>query len=170
MDLFEFATKLMAMDEETWLRHANPISGWSRICTFPFFILAFWSRKWVGWRCVLPIAAVSAWTFLNPRLFPKPKTTNTWVSKGVLGERVFTQERKNPDNNLPAHHLLAANTTTAIAGIGSIILIYGLVVLQIWPTLLGGAIAFLGKMWFADRMVWLFDDMKAQAPFRDWLY
>ena len=65
---------------------------------------------------------------------------------------------------------MAANTTTAIAGIGSIILIYGFIVLQIWPTLLGGAIAFLGKMWFVDRMVWLFDDMKAQAPFRDWLY
>ena len=88
----------------------------------------------------------------------------------MLGERAFMQERKDPTNDLPAHHFIEANITTAIAGNGSIILIYGLAVLQIWPTLLGGAIAFVGKIWHVDHMVWLFDDMKEQVPFRDWLY
>jgi hypothetical protein len=170
LDIFELATKLMVMDEETWMRHANPISGWTRILSFPFFILSFWSRKWIGWWCLIPIGIMSLWAFLNPRLFPKPVTTRRWVSRGVLGERAFTQERKKPGNILPHHHVKVANITTLIAGFGSIILIYGLITIQILPTLLGASIAFLGKMWYVDRMVWLFEDIKNMEPFNSWLY
>jgi len=170
LDIFEFATKLMAMDEETWMRHANPISGWSRIFTFPFVILAFWSRQWIGWWCLIPITVISLWSFLNPRIFPRPVSTDNWASKGVLGERAFTQNKNKTGNILPTHHIKAAKTLTLITGIGSIILVYGLVVLQIWPTLLGASAVFLGKMWFVDRMVWLFEDIKDNEPFNSWLY
>ena len=30
---------------------------------------------------------------------------------------------------------------------------------------------YLGKMWFLDRMVWLYEDMKDTTPeYRSWLY
>jgi len=88
----------------------------------------------------------------------------------VLEERAFTEERKKHRHVLPLHHVKAANITTLIAGFGSIILIYGLIVLQIWPTLLGSSITFLAKMWYVDRMVWLFEDIKNVEPFNSWLY
>ena len=47
----------------------------------------------------------------------------------------------------------------------------GLVALAVWPTLLGAAVSILGKLWFIDRMVWLYEDMKdADAEYRSWLY
>lgn len=158
------------MDDETWMSHANPISGWTRILSFPLVLLAFWSRKWIGWWSIIPVVIISLWAYLNPRIFHKPLSTKSWASKGVLGERAFTQERKKNSNILPPHHVKAANITSLIAGIGSIILIYGLIVLQIWPTLLGASIAFLGKMWYVDRMVWLFEDIKNEEPFKSWLF
>jgi len=41
--------------------------------------------------------------------------------------------------------------------------------LAIWPTLLGLALTFLGKLWFVDRMAWLYEEMKDATPeYRSW--
>jgi hypothetical protein len=54
---------------------------------------------------------------------------------------------------------------------GTVLLAWGLYALDIWPTLLGGTFIILGKLWFVDRMVWLYEDMKdASAEYRSWLY
>lgn len=59
---------------------------------------------------------------------------------------------------------------SAVAGVGTMVPVYGLVVLALWPTLLGMAIVYLGKLWFLDRMVWLYQDMKNVNPqYRAWL-
>lgn len=50
------------MDEETWMRHANPWSVWTRTTALPLLILAVWSRVWIGWWALLPIAAAVLWT------------------------------------------------------------------------------------------------------------
>jgi hypothetical protein len=43
--------------------------------------------------------------------------------------------------------------------------------LAIWPTLLGATVVYLSKLWFIDRMVWLYEDMKNVEPeYRSWLY
>lgn len=40
MDIFRFAERLMLMDDETWQRHAHPISVWSRVfLSLPLLIL-----------------------------------------------------------------------------------------------------------------------------------
>jgi hypothetical protein len=55
--------------------------------------------------------------------------------------------------------------------LGLPLLIWGLYALEIWPTLLGLAIIVLFKLWFVDRMVWLYEDMKDQVPeYKSWLY
>ncbi len=42
--------------------------------------------------------------------------------------------------------------------------------LEAWPTLLGMTLTFLGKLWFVDRMVWLYEDMRNATPeYRSWL-
>ena len=61
--------------------------------------------------------------------------------------------------------LSAANT------IGAIPFIWGLVVLEIWPTVVGAVVMVISKLWFCDRMVWLYQDMKDATPeYRSWLY
>jgi hypothetical protein len=166
MSIFDFAASLMGMDDDIWMRHANPASGWSRILTFPFTVAALYSRKWLGWWFLVPVVLVGLWTWLNPRIFPRAKSTRNWASKGVLGEKIFTARRKNKES-LPSHHAMAANITTTIAALGGIIFIYGVIVLQTWPTLLGAVIGFLGKVWFVDRMVWLFEDMKHLPEYQE---
>ena len=49
--------------------------------------------------------------------------------------------------------------------------VYGLIVLSIWPTVFGIVVVFLGKTWFLDRMVRIYEEMKdANSEYRSWLY
>jgi hypothetical protein len=91
------------------------------------------------------------------------------MSKGVFGEKIFT-ERTKAKTQIPSHHVTVANTATVISIIGVAMLIYGLVVLETWPTVAGAAIGILGKTWYVDRMVWLFEDMKHIPKYGTWLY
>jgi hypothetical protein len=37
---------------------------------------------------------------------------------------------------------------------------WGVLLFVLWPTLFGMALVYCGKLWFPDRMAWLWDDMK----------
>ena len=77
---------------------------------------------------------------------------------------------KNRDKvPVPRHHRRMPHILTAVAAVGVLLLVWGLVELAIWPTLLGMSLTFLGKLWFVDRMVWLYEEMKDATPeYRDW--
>jgi hypothetical protein len=46
----------------------------------------------------------------------------------------------------------------------------GLLTAEPTAFLLGGVMTLLCKLWFIDRMVWLFDDMSREVPeYRAWL-
>jgi hypothetical protein len=133
---------------------------WTRIPLLPLFALAVWSRVWLGWWALVPIAALAAWTWWNPRAFPPPRSYDSWPSKGVLGERIWLARHRVP---IPAHHRRMALLLSLTSALGLAPLIWGLVVLDPWPTMLGVAVVLLAKLWFVDRMVWLYEDMK-DAP------
>jgi hypothetical protein len=42
--------------------------------------------------------------------------------------------------------------------------IYGVVYYHLWATLFGAALVYAGKLWFLDRMAWLYRDMAAERP------
>lgn len=156
------------MDEATWARHANPWSVFTRATVLPLLIVAIWSRVWIGqWAWGLVVLGL-LWTWLNPRLFPPPTSTRNWASKSVLGERVWLNRQSIP---IPEHHRGVPHLLNAIALIGSLLVIWGLVALAIWPLLLGLALTYAGKFWFLDRMVWLYTEMQTADPtYQSWLY
>ena len=156
------------MDEQTWLRHANPWSVLTRFTVLPLLILAIWSRVWWDWFYLLAIAIALWWMWFNPRVFSQPKSTNNWASKAVLGERVWI----NRDSiSVPQHHQRVPSLLNLISASGLPFLVLGLVNLEIYPTLIGYILITLGKLWFIDRMVWLYKDMQDNnAKYRSWLY
>ncbi|MFZ2102540.1 MAG: DUF6653 family protein [Oricola sp.] len=150
----------MAMNEETWARHANPLSVYTRIPLLALFALAIWSRTWIGWWALLPVALVAAWTFYNPRAFKPPASTDNWASKVTLGERMWLARTTSP---VPAHHARWALGLSIASGMSLVPTIYGLIALEPFAAVLGTVLASAFKIWFCDRMVWLYEDMKGAS-------
>jgi hypothetical protein len=161
MTLEDRAAALFQMDDDTWHRHASPWSVWTRNTVLPALILAVWSRVWLGWWALLPVGAALLWTWLNPRLFSPPDSLDNWASKAVLGERVWMNRDKVP---VPPHHRRTPNVLNVVSLTGSLFVVGGVVQLTVWPTLFGAALVYAGKLWFLDRMVWLYEDMKGATP------
>jgi len=155
-DAFRRIEAAMGMTPEVWARHANPWSGWSRLSVLPLFALAVWSRIWLGGWALLPVALVLLWTWLNPRVFPRPARTDSWMSRGVRGEQVWI--RRGTADPALAHHqpVMRALTLTGVAG--GLIYLAGLVMLSPGLTATGLAITMLAKLWMLDRMVWVLHD------------
>ncbi len=160
MNIEKTAEKIFKMSDDVWERHVNPWSVWTRYSCLPLLCLAVWSRVWIGWMCLIPIVMVCFWTWFNPRIFKKPDSINNWASKAVLGERIFLNQSKT---EIPKHHLRALNVIKVITSIGFICAIYGLIALHVWLTVFGTVITMMGKTWFLDRMVWLYQDMNDRA-------
>lgn len=154
------AERLMGMDDAAWRKHANPMSGWTRLASLPLLTLALWSRVWLGVYAIGLIGLVLLWIWLNPRLFAEPSNTDNWMSQGVLGERVWLNRRVSP---IAPHHARAAHILSGISAAGLVPYIWGLWHLSPWPTLLGLLVTMLAKLWFLDRMVWLLADASKTA-------
>ncbi|MFC7474650.1 DUF6653 family protein [Dankookia sp. GCM10030260] len=152
----EPVARAFRLDAAGWARHANPWSGWTRMAVLPLLALAGWSRVWIGGWAALPLALLVVFLWLNPRLFPPPRHLDAWISRGVLGEQRWLDRDRVP---VPPQHRRLPHLLAALAGAGAIGLVYGVVMLEPWPTLLGLVVAYLGKLWFIDRMVWLQQDM-----------
>ena len=157
MTLEKQIAKVFNLQGDSWLKHANPWSIWTRFATLPFLILAIWSRVWLGWYCLIPITILIVWLVVNPILFKKPKSLDNWGSKSVLGEKYWSERKSRP---VPTHHNTPIVILTILQTIGGIVLIIGLWKLEISFTIIGTIIIYLAKMWFLDRMVWVFEDMK----------
>jgi hypothetical protein len=168
MGIENTAAKVFQMTDSVWERHANPWSVWTRFLCLPLLALTVWSRIWIGWACVIPIGLVCLWIWLNPRVFGKPRSTDHWASRAVLGERVFLKHSKS---DIPKHHLRAIRILNLITFTGFALTIYGLVVFHVELTFIGTVITILGKTWFLDRMVWLYQDLAQESEeYLSWLY
>ncbi len=157
MSLEKQIAQLFNLKGDNWLKHANPISVWTRFFTLPFLVLAIWSRVWIGWYCLIFVTILIIWLIFNPTLFKKPKKFNNWASKSVLGERYWSERKKN---EVPQHHYIPVLILTILQTISGVILIIGLWKLEINLTIIGTIMVYLTKMWFLDRMVWVYEDMQ----------
>lgn len=169
MTLERKIAQLFKLTDENWMKHANPISVWSRYSVLPFILFSFWSRIWIGWWCLVPVFLSLVWLFFNPILFNKPKSTRNWASKAVLGERVYLNRDKIA---IPKHHVTPLiNLLNIISFIGLVLAIWSVVYYSIWGAVFGITLTYIGKSWFLDRMVLLYDDMKDDnAEYKSWDY
>lgn len=157
------------LTDDNWMKHANPISVWTRYSVLPVIIVAFWSRAWIGWLCLIPGILSILWMFFNPVVFKKPKSTKNWASKAVLGERVYLNRDKIKIPN--HHHIPLYGILNCVSSVGLILSIWSTVYYSIWGAIFGISLAYLGKSWFLDRMVWLYEDMKNEnETYKSWEY
>ena len=153
---------LFGLKGENWMRHANPASVWTRFAVLPLLAGSIWSRRWLGRRSLIAIGGSTVWLFVNPLFFKPPQSTRNWASKGVFGERIWVERERS---ELPQQfQSVVPNVASAYQAVGMIPLIYGLIALKAFPTIGGMLIVQGGKLWYLDRMVLLFDEMKARDP------
>jgi hypothetical protein len=153
--------RLFRLDDAAWRRHANPWSVWTRVATFPAIVLAGWSAHWIGWWALLPGALVALWTYLNPRLFAEPAHFDSWASQVTLGERLWLQAGRPA---VDPTHFRPVRWLSALSAAGLPIVLAGVVARAPGWTLFGTALVMLGKLWFCDRMVWLYQDARRARP------
>ncbi len=75
--------------------------------------------------------------------------------------------RKGYCIEIPRHHVKAAFALTILSMMGTVILLYGLITLESLSTIAGCITTYLGKLWFVNKMMWLFEDLKEHPKFKN---
>jgi hypothetical protein len=165
--LMALTATLFRLDDEGWERHANPWSVWTRIATWPVLMFVLWSFHWFGWWSLLPLAVIAGWLALNPHAFRPPASTKSWASRAVFGERAYILRELHP---VPIEHVNAATLLSIGSGVGALFAGAGLLTEEPTTFLLGGVTVLFCKLWFIDRMVWLYEDMRREVPeYQAWM-
>ena len=161
MNVLAQIAKAFGMTDEAWQRHANPWSVYTRFAAIPAMILAIWSRVWIGWWALLPVAAVMVWLWLNPHVFPAVTTPRSWAAKGIYGEKLWLLEPAS----VPAGYRAVLRWLAVPALAGAVLLVWGLVQLLVWPTIFGATLIVLAQLWRIDRLGLLYEQRTgASAP------
>ena len=152
---------LFGLKGDSWMRHANAWSVWTRFAVLSLLILAVWSWDWIGWWSLGAVALVLVFLMVNPLLFRESGSTRNWASKSVFGEHIWSDRdtvelpRQFRDSKVPA-------VATAIQVAGVALLAYGLIELDLLTVAAGLVLTQTAKAWYLDRMVLLYEDMKAR--------
>lgn len=156
------------LSEETWRRHANPLSVWTRYAAFPVLVVALWSYHSIGWWALIPVAATIVFLVVNPKLFAPPRSTKNWASKAVLGERIWLLEgRRFPPDQGP--RLFYALMVVSLVNFAA--LVWGIIASDPVLMAISTLNVLVGKSWSNDRMVWLFSERsRDNDEYRKWLY
>lgn len=153
---------VMGMSEQTWARHANPWSVWTRVPVLPALLLSAYSFWWIGYWCLLPAALVAAWAWINPRAFAPPRNRDSWAAHVTFGERVWAQPA--PPSPFPRTTRALQPCFRCCPASGWRSRFRG------WPCATAGrsrpgcAVSVIAKLWFCDRMAWLYENMKDADP------
>ncbi|TYB51146.1 hypothetical protein FXF51_54235 [Nonomuraea sp. PA05] len=159
MSVLDKYARMAGMSEEAWRRHANPWSVWTRFAAIPLAILAIWSRAWIGWWALVPLALVVLWLWANPHAFPPIDRPVAWSSRGIYGERLWLEDR----SRMPAGFAVVQRFWTAGALAGLALLVWGLIALTVWPTVLGATLIVYGQLWRIDRLGIFYDQVTLKS-------
>jgi hypothetical protein len=135
------------LSETSWRRHSNPWSGWSRVFVYPLIFVSIWFHNWAALAIVVLFIAV------NPFLFPEPEDMSSWMSRGVLGERLWSTKFRW---DLP-------QLLNVFNGIFFVLALYYTYTNNFWPAPYTVTLPFIFKLWFFDRMVWWYEESTCTA-------
>lgn len=163
MSLFRGVAKTIAkssgMTDAAWRRHANPWSVYTRFAAIPLGILAIWSRVWIGWWALVPLAFVIIWLWLNPHVFAPVQEPRSWAAKGIFGEKLWLNEPDRVPNDVRS----VLRWLIVPGGSGIVLLIYGLAQLELWPTIFGATLMIVTQLWRIDRLGLLYQEATRQS-------
>ncbi|MDS0277091.1 hypothetical protein NDI85_04760 [Halomicroarcula sp. S1AR25-4] len=131
------------LDRYFWARHANPLSGWSRVPTLPLLITCLYRRDWRG------LALTLAFVVVNPFLFAPPEDDSAWMTKGVYGERLWTKG----DHDATSY----PTVLNYLTGVAALYALYAAVRRRPAETALATALSMALKLWFVAEMVHLYE-------------
>jgi hypothetical protein len=118
------------MKKQTWERHSNPWSVWTRVLTYPLVYVPVWNRSWRQAVCV------GGWFLVNPRLFPPPQDDSSWATRSVLGEQVWTRKAHT---DLPM-------TISILSAVSFLVALYSAYTQQLWRLVSFGSLALALKL------------------------
>lgn len=154
MKVLSLIASTFQMTDEAWRRHANPWSVYTRFAAIPAMILAIWSRAWVGWWALVPVAVVIVWLLLNPLVFPAVTTPRSWAAKGIYGEKLWLVDR----SQVPWSYRVVLRWLIVLGLVGFVLLGWGLIKLLAWPTVFGATLVVVAQLWRIDRMGLLYEE------------
>jgi hypothetical protein len=132
---------------------------YTRFAAIPAMVLAIWSRVWIGWWALVPVAVVIVWLWVNPIAFPPVTASSSWAAKGIYGERLWLT-----DPSAVPKDCRAALRRLIFLGVGGFALLgWGLVKLIVWPTVVGATLIVVAQLWRIDRMGSLYEDSERSA-------
>lgn len=138
------------LSEKTWERHANPWSGWTRVLSMPLLALGLYLHNfWI-------LGIVLVWLIINPILFSKPRDTNNWMSKGVLGEQLYYRDGAKFKKDLPT--LLNVLNVPLFAAF-----LYLSWQQELVAMIIACLLTMTIKFWFIDRMVAVYETVTMTA-------
>jgi Family of unknown function (DUF6653) len=138
------------MKKQTWERHSNPWSVWTRVLTYPLVYVPVWNRSW------RQAVSVGGWILVNPRLFPPPQDDSSWATRSVLGEQIWTRKQRA---DLPM-------TTSIFSAVFFLVALYSAYTQRLWRLVSFGSLALVLKLWFLERMVSYYDEYRARPWWR----
>jgi len=157
MNVLKKYAQAVGMTDEAWKRHANPWSVWTRFAAIPLMMLAIWSRTWIGWWALVPVALVVVWLIVNPHAFPAIEQPSSWAAKGIYGEKMWLRDR----SLVSGDHRKVQRLLIAVGSAGFALLAWGLVALEVWPAVFGATLIVLGQLWRIDRLGQLYEQHRA---------
>jgi len=137
--------------DDTWKKHSSAWSGWTRVAAAPLFWHALWLRN------PYYLVAVIIFLVINPRLFAAPKKITNWMSKGVIGEKIYTGALIKKD--------FISTTLCILMALVFFISMYAIWTHQLILTVTTFFLAMTFKFWYLDRMVFLYEESKGDVVY-----
>jgi hypothetical protein len=111
------------------------------------------------------LALVIIWLWINPSAFPPIDKPRQWAAKGIYGEKIWLKDKEM----VPPGHRAILRLLIVVGLIGGVLMAWGLIALDLWPTIFGSTLIVLGQLWRIDRFGQLYDtvnrDNADQAQF-----
>ncbi len=159
--------RALGMQSKAWQRSATPFSVYTRLLTVPLLVLAIGSHAWFGAGTALAAtAAVGVWLWLSPKLFPAPRSMDSWAARATMGERIWLNRLSVP---IPAEDSRKGLLLSLVSAAGFVVALSGAFLTD--PLLAGTGllVGFAARFVFLSRMTVLYENMRHAHPlYRFW--